>query len=242
MKTMTFLTNPRGRRSRRARVRKRSIAARKVRTRRTRKRVSVSPGRAVQRRRQRRKLAATSQGGSMARKRRRRRGSRAPVGVARRNPPRSRRRRFRRNPAGLRGIVPFVTTAAVDAAESLAGIITARKVRGMMIGQQPGTIMAALVEAGVGIAGGLVLSRVNANLGARFAQGGLLAPMMTMVQQARIPFVSDSLGDDGFVLGDGLGAYIGDDDISGYVGPGGAERIGDGVGDYANTGTGTWDG
>ena len=88
------------------------------------------------------------------------------------------------------------------------------------------------------IVGGLVLSRtVSPKIGANFAQGGLLAPMMTLVQQARIPFISDSLGDDGFVLGDGLGAYIGDDDIAGYIGGAGAvDRVG------AYEGTGTWEG
>ncbi len=227
-KVMTFLKNPRGRRSRKVRrvsARKHSVRATAKAARRRRRK--VGPVRAVvQRKRRIRGAGVLQQGGAMARKRRRRRGN-----VARSNPPRRRssRRRFRRNPVGaaLKGVVPFVTDAAVGAVVSLGGIVTARKVRGL-IGQQPGTMVAALVEAGVGVVGGLVLSRtVSQKIGADFARGGLLAPMMTLVQQARIPFISDSLGDDGFVLGDGLGAYIGDDDIAGYIGQGGAERVGD---------------
>jgi hypothetical protein len=226
-KTVDFLINPKGSRSRRTPLRKRS--ARKMAKKRARVRVA-SPGRAVPRRRHaaRNVAAAHSQGVAMAKKGKGRKGG------SRKNPA-GKRRRFRRNPGGslvaqARGVLPFVTGAAVDAAESLAGIVAARKVRAL-VGMAPGTVPAMLTEAAVGLIGGFALSRVNKNLGARFAQGGLLAPMMTAVQKAGIPFVSDALGDDGYLLGD----YVGDEGIAGYIGRGGAETVGDYIGDAQET-------
>lgn len=138
----------------------------------------------------------------------------------------------------MRGIVPFVADAGIDAALTLGGIVAARKIRGFT-GQAAGTIMAALIEAGAGVAGGLLVSRFNRRVGEGIARGGLLAPMMTLVQQAKIPQISDALGDDGFYLGDGLGAYP--DDVGGYIGagaPGGGFVPGATVGDISDNGMG----
>lgn len=133
--------------------------------------------------------------------------------------------RHRRNPAGfnVRSIVPFAVRAGIGAVEVMAGKIVVRKVRGLVLKQKPGSIFAVLAEAGMGLVGGMLLSSVNRELGERFAIGGVLAPMETLVQNLALPFVSDALGDDGFMLGDGVTveSVSGFDDVAGYVGNGG---------------------
>lgn len=236
-KEMTFLINPRGKRSRRVKVKasKRALRRKRHNVRKARRVVKVvGPGRAVPRRRQRRRsvvrASVVQQGGSMAHKKHRRRAHK------RTNTPRRGRRRFRRNPpigSALRGVVPFVMDSAIDAALGVVGVIGVRKGRSLT-GQQPGTPLALATEGLIALGLGYGLSRVNRRVGVNVARGGLMAPMMTFIQNAKIPFISDSLGDDGFVLGDGLGAYIGDEDVAGYIGAGGTslvpERVGDAVG------------
>lgn len=154
------------------------------------------------------------EGSTMATKRGKKKGGatrrrrRNPAGTSTAaNPPRRRRRR-RRNPRGMPNIPAFAMTAGRRAGTVLAGKIVARKVRGM-IGQRAGSLLGSLVEAAAGVAGGLLLSTVvSPDVGADFAAGGVLAPMETLVQQAGIPHVSDSLGDDGYIgANQGLG-YI----------------------------------
>jgi hypothetical protein len=125
------------------------------------------------------------------------------------------RRRARRNPpAMLRGVVPFVTGAALGAVTATGGKIVARKVRGLLK-QAPTSVFGMGAEALVGLVGGLMLSRVSPQLGRDFAIGGLQAPLETSVQRMSIPHVSDALADDGYLLGDGTGLYP--DALAGYV-------------------------
>lgn len=140
----------------------------------------------------------------------------------------------------MKGLFGFAQTAAIGAGEVLAGKIIARKVRGLA-GQKPGTMLGSIMEAGIGLGAGLLVSRlVNRDAGERVAMGGLLAPMETLVQQLGIPHVSDSLGDDGYELTGDLGYIVADDDddgdklsdeddLAGYVG------AGDGLGGYVET-------
>lgn len=148
----------------------------------------------------------------------------------RRTTTRRRARSYRRNPSGvMAGVVPFVTEAALGAAGVLGGKVIARKGRSMLR-QQAGTLLGSIVEAGVGVAAGLVVAQFAPEWGERIAMGGLLAPMETIVQQSGVPLLSDSLGDDGFLLGDASGielvsAYedgaLGDGDVvAGYIGSG----------------------
>jgi len=165
--------------------------------------------------------------------RRRRRRSSAPAAITRRRS----HRRTRRNPPGLLGdLVPFASEAAMGAVGVLAGKVGARKVRGMM-GQGPGTLLGSMMEAGAGIVGGLVLSSFSPEWGARFAIGGVLAPMETLVQQLGVKGISDTLGDDGYLVGadtgvDLVSAYddgaLGDgDELAGYIagGDGAGEEV-----------------
>jgi hypothetical protein len=209
---MEFLVNATGRRS------KRAAGARKV---------HASTGRAASRRRQ-------QQGGGMAKKKGGKKKGAHKSGGAKHH--KSGRGRFHKNPPGIVGslgvkqIPRFAMDAAIDAAEAVGGVIFVRRVRGLT-GQMPGTIPALGIEAGLAIVGGFALSKVNRRLGANIARGGLMAPMMTFVQQRKLPFgISEALGDDGFLLGDGLGAYeLEGGRLSGYVGSG--ERVGDFIGD-----------
>ncbi len=133
----------------------------------------------------------------------------------RRNPPASARRTAARRVrgAGVRGILRtaphFAIEALMGAAVVTGGKIVARKVRGAVFGKQPGTIVSSLIEAGVGLAGGLALCMLgHESLGADFAKGGFQAPLETTVQQFGIPHISDSLGDDGYLMGPGTGVTL----------------------------------
>ncbi len=185
----------------------------------------------------------------MARKtgRKRHTAPRRRTAVQRAAAPRRRARHTRRNPpASMKGIVGMAQTAAVGAAEVLAGKVAVRKLRGLA-GQKAGTLFGSIIEAAAGIGGGLLVGRmVNREFGERFAIGGFLAPMETLVQQMGIPHISDSLGDDGYELTGDLGYVVADDDddslagledvnvlgddddLAGYVGGG------DGLGDYVD--------
>lgn len=236
MKEMTFLINPRGKRSRR-KASKRVLRRKRHGVRKARRVVKAQDRAArIPRRRQRqrrhRAAGAVQLGGFMARKRKHSRRH----AHARTNTPRRGRRRFRRNPpigSALRGVVPFVMDSAIDAALGVAGVVAVRKGRSLT-GQLPGTPLALATEGLIALGLGYGLSRVNKRVGANVARGGLMAPMMTFLVNAKIPVLSESLGDDGIVLGDGLGAYIGDEDVAGYIGAGGslvpADRVGDAVG------------
>lgn len=138
------------------------------------------------------------------------------------NPPTARRarRRYRRNPPGrvarargisgaIRELPAFAIQSLVGAGVFTGGIVVARKVRAGVFKQQPGTIISSVIEAVVGIAGGLVLCMLgHEGLGSDFAKGGVAAPLQTTVQQLGIPHVSDALGDDGYLIGPGTGVSL----------------------------------
>lgn len=137
------------------------------------------------------------------------------------NPPASRaRRRYRRNPPGrvvrargiggaIRELPSFAIHSLIGAGVFTGGIVVARKVRAGVFKQQPGTIVSSLIEAAVGLAGGLALCMLgHEQLGSDFAKGGVAAPLQTTVQQLGIPHVSDALGDDGYLIGPGTGVSL----------------------------------
>ena len=240
-KVMAFLVNPSGTRARPVQTKangKDSTNAKRRKARRRKRSTSTAPT-----------TTGAAGGGSMARKasRRRKRGANgrfqrnAPATATVANPPRRRRRRttsarrtttarrYRRNPprGGLLGdLVPFASDAAMGAVGVLGGKILARKVRSLAK-QGPGTLLGSLVEAATGVVGGLLVSNVSPAWGERIAVGGLLAPMETLVQQLGIRGISDTLGDDGFIVGgdsgvDLVSAYDDGDslaagDLAGYL-------------------------
>lgn len=154
----------------------------------------------------------------MARKRSRRRRA------VRRNPFGRRRARsrarYRRNPGGFRSIIPLATKTAVHAATAVGGKIVARKVRSLLK-RTPGTIAGSLVEVGVSlgfVALGAMVPKAR-GIAEPAAIGALMAPIETLVQQLSIPGVSDSLADDGFLLGADveLVSALPSDEVAGYV-------------------------
>lgn len=239
---MTFLTNPRGRKSRapgRAAQRRHkrrppagfaswsaymdSIRPKRKKTAKTRRASSKATTTGTRKRRAASTARTSSKSTTMAKKkhhtkrRHTRRHARRLASVA---ATQHRRRRHRRNPAGfkipkLASVIPFATQAGISAAEAVAGKIVARKVRSIT-GRTPGSPIAAAIEAGVGLAGGLVLQSVDKNLGTMFAVGALMAPLETAIQRLGIPHISDSLGDDGFYLGDALGLTVDESQVGSY--------------------------
>lgn len=219
MKTMTFLVNPRGTRRR---------ASGRGTQRRTKRRppkgwASWKAYMASIRPNSKQASASSSGSTSMARKRSKKRHTRRGRHTTRRraatrtNPPthaRHRRRHVRRNPIGvrsiggkLRALPSFALHTAINAGVAIGGKIVARKVRGLAK-QQAGSVVGSLIEAGVGLVGGALLSTVAPEAGAMFALGGVMAPMETAIQQLKIPHVSDSLGDDGYLIGGDSGVTL----------------------------------
>lgn len=161
---------------------------------------------------------------------------------ARKNPSRSRGhgsrrgRRPRRNPSGVnfRSIVPRVvgevTTRVVDAGLAVGGKVGARLIRGKL-GQKAGTVGGSLIEGSVGFVltvVGAVFPKARGIVGP-LAQGAYQAPIETIVQQLGIPHISDTLADDGYLLGDDVelvSALPGDESVAGYVGGGGQSLAG----------------
>lgn len=101
----------------------------------------------------------------------------------------------------------FAGRALITGGTVVAGVIAARKVRGLFK-QEPGSLIGSAIEIATGLIGGLALSMVNQRVGEGFAAGGVAAPVMTFVQNMKIPHISDSLGDDGYVIGDGTGLTL----------------------------------
>jgi hypothetical protein len=159
-----------------------------------------------------------SQGVTVARKRRKRRAS------APRKQYHRRRHHARRNPPIFgrllgkhtrgNGPVAFAIATVGRSVVGVGGEVFVRKVRGSLFKQAPGTIMGSGIEALLGLVGGFLLSRVHQGAGAAFAQGAVSAPLRTEIQQLSIPHISDSLGDDGYVMGPGTGVTL----ISAYPG------------------------
>lgn len=162
------------------------------------------------------------------------------------NPPRRRRRRH--NPPSIgrivKGVPSFAMHTTMNAGVAVAGKIAARKVRGLFkstdkngVSQplQPGSVVGSVVEFITAQVGGLLLSMVNPGLGAAFAVGGVMAPIETIVQQLGIKHISDSLGDDGYLVGPGTGVTLVSaypDDYGGVVG-----EIGQDLGRYVGPGS-----
>lgn len=214
MKEMVFLDNPRGKRSR--------VAGRGHQRRKTRRKppkgfstwsaymASIRPN--GTKRRKRRAAASSSTGAtSMAHKRRgthrRRHASRAHARTHTHH-----RRHVRRNPRGFRlpslsGVVPFAIEATTNAAAAIGGKVVARKARGLA-GQAPGEVVGSAIELGVGLVGGLLLRGFHRRLGTMFATGAIMAAGETALQRMNIPHISDSLGDDGFMVGPGTGVTL----------------------------------
>lgn len=156
----------------------------------------------------------------------------------------SRRRSYSSNPPKLGGIIRqaprFAMHVGLMSVAAVAGKIVARKLRGGVFRQQPGTLIGSLAEAGIGIAGGLGISMFSPVAGEGFAIGAVSAPIETAVQQRQIPGISDALGDDGYFVGGNSGVglisafpddyanVVGDDDVSGFVTgrtPGGSDIV-----------------
>jgi len=137
--------------------------------------------------------------------------------VARHNPPhtkRHRRRGHRRNPPGFMALVKtapaFAGRALISGVGVVGGVIGARKVRGLFK-QEPGSVMGSVIEIATGLVAGFGVSLIHPMLrplGEAIAAGGVAAPVMTFVQNLKIPHISDSLGDDGYVIGDGTGLTL----------------------------------
>lgn len=152
--------------------------------------------------------------------------------------------RARRNPAGRRhrsggffadqlGNAMHVGIAATAA---IGGELGARGIRGLVTKEAPGTVVASAVEIGVALVGGELLRFVNPTLGEFFAVGGVMAPLRSVLQGLAIPWVSSTLGDDGFQVGPGTGVMLVSahpGDYRDVVGAGaGARALPGGVADY----------
>jgi hypothetical protein len=118
----------------------------------------------------------------------------------------------------MNGILKTVTGGVVDAAWGIGGKAAAR-FGSTKFGMVPGSITASLVEAGIGVLGAMALRRVSPSGTRAFLQGAFMAPLETMVITAKVPFVSDYLGDYGTMALPMQGAYN-----SGIVNP--ARQVG----------------
>jgi hypothetical protein len=105
------------------------------------------------------------------------------------------------------GPLAFAMQSTGRAVVGVGAEVTVRKVRGLLK-MAPGTIKGSITEAALGLVGGYLLSLVHEGAGAAFAQGGLSAPLRTELQQLAIPHISDSLGDDGYLMGPGTGVTL----------------------------------
>lgn len=109
--------------------------------------------------------------------------------------------------AGGNGPVGFAIGTLGRSFVGLGGEVSVRKVRGLAK-QAPGTLMGSVIEGVTALLGGFLISRVHLEAGKAFAQGGLSAPIRTFVQNRGIPHISDSLGDDGYLMGPGTGVTL----------------------------------
>ena len=217
MKKIVFLVNASGRRSVHTTARR-------------------SPNRAPKKVRAKMKARGVASEGHMAKKRK---GGKRGAHKARRRG--GFLRRFGMNPpasegsgaVGIRQAPRFLVGTVVNAAEVLAGILAARKVRSLA-GFQPQTPVGSAVEILVGLGGGMLLSRVNRNAGARFAEGAVLSVLLPYVANAGIPGVSATLGDDGLELGDVVQVLPAGDRQSRYLsgGDGSSQNMSDFVSDF----------
>lgn len=111
------------------------------------------------------------------------------------NPPTKKRRR-RRNPVGLsvQGLLGRLQRGGTDALCVVGGRVGVRLVSGQF-SYADGSMMDTLVEAGAALALGMVAERVIGQDKARFIlAGGLSSSLETLLAQAKIPYVSATLG------------------------------------------------
>jgi len=131
------------------------------------------------------------------------------------------------NPSGMLKQLPAKgLELGIRAVETVGGVWVARKVRGLAK-QQPATIKGSAIEllvaAGVLVAGAFAGPKV-ARHAENIATGALMAPIMSHLGQLQIPGVSDSLGDDGWVVGPGTGLTLVSAFPDDYAGVAGGEE------------------
>ena len=123
----------------------------------------------------------------------------------------SHRRRYRQNPAGLGGIMRYLSvnnlmSGVIDAGEVLGGKIVVRTLPGL-VGLPTTDMLGLSVQALTAIlAGGVAHTFVNPNAGKMVLAGGLAAPLETILKGLNIPFISANLGEDVVEI-DGISAY-----------------------------------
>jgi hypothetical protein len=92
------------------------------------------------------------------------------------------------------GIMRTLTGGVVDAAWGVGGKVAARAIP-TKLGMIPGSMTALLMEAGVGVVGSMLLRKISPSGTRAFLQGAFMAPIETYAVTAKVPFVSDYLGD-----------------------------------------------
>lgn len=159
------------------------------------------------------------------------------------------RRRHRRNPPMMSGVMGLVKNGFSDGLFGLGGNFATRYVSGML-----GTVGTGytgyLIEAGLGVVGALVLRKVAPSGSRAFLQGAFMAPMSQLAKTVLPASMSMYLGDaelttqynagipgGGFNNGGldpaaqvGMGEYAGYPALSGYAGYAGYPE--DSMGDF----------
>jgi len=115
------------------------------------------------------------------------------------NPPRSykapkRRYRRRRNPQGvsMNAITKQVMQGVVDAGYGVGGKAVAKAVSGML-GFGGGGITSYLVQAAIGVGGGMLISGYSKEGARAFVQGAFMAPVEELAVAANVPLLSANL-------------------------------------------------
>lgn len=121
----------------------------------------------------------------------------------------------RRNPVGARHARGFIMNqvhsairVTMGAGAAITGELGARGGRALVTKAAPGSLVASAWEVGIGLVGGELLRMVSPAWGEFFAVGAVMAPIRSALQAAKIPFVSSTLGDDGFLVGPGTGVML----------------------------------
>jgi len=155
------------------------------------------------------------------------------------------KRKTKRNPAGRRHaggmvgrVVGHVGHVVISGAEAIGGELLTRGGRSLVTKHAPGTIVASVWEVLIALTGGAVLGRFNENLGEYFAVGGIMAPMRSALQAAGVPWVSSTLGDDGFRVGPGTGVMLVSAHPGDYLDAVNGRQLNAGGGDLADYVTG----
>ena len=185
-----------------------------------------------------------------------RRRKRSTTAVARR--PRRRRsvvraavKRYRRRSGGAgrfslsgRGVMGIAMSGMKDGAIGVAAKAGVRLIRGKT-GYDGGTA----IGTGIEVVGAVLLSvaagkLLGAGAARAAAQGAFMAPIETFLKQAKVPYLSSALGDEGdfasgTVIGDGMGAYpslTGDNSIGNYPNAGAGSSSDTGYGNDSGYG------